>query len=202
MNKTRSTEPVPAKKGIQQKRTNSHGSRKVVRPGIMSEEEFGRRFEECLPAAVKLAKAKGLRSSAQDVAVMSLGSLRFSRPFDDAEFEKFVAIRTRCRSCSEYAKESRRIRLTHALAQQAYLAGQSNQDSYYREELWDQIPLVLQALPFTQRRIIILQSWEEYSIEEISLITGMKQGTIKAHAHRARKKLHKLLTAKKGVART
>ena len=51
-----------------------------------------------------------------------------------------------------------------------------------------------------QRTFLTLYQLEELPIGEISLVTGLAEGTIKSHLFRSRKTLRDLLTPRIGVA--
>jgi RNA polymerase sigma-70 factor, ECF subfamily len=53
-------------------------------------------------------------------------------------------------------------------------------------------------LPIKYREIILLFYYKEFSIEEISLMTGLNQGTVKTRLKRGREKLHTLYVGKRG----
>jgi RNA polymerase sigma factor (sigma-70 family) len=52
----------------------------------------------------------------------------------------------------------------------------------------------LEALPETDAVVITLFYYEELSLEEIAGITGLSSGNIRIRLHRARKKMHQLLS--------
>ncbi len=54
------------------------------------------------------------------------------------------------------------------------------------------------ALPIKYREVILLFYYKDFSIEEISLVTGLNQGTIKTRLKRAREKLHNVLSENRG----
>ncbi|HET7578351.1 MAG TPA: sigma-70 family RNA polymerase sigma factor [Bacillales bacterium] len=54
------------------------------------------------------------------------------------------------------------------------------------------------ALPVKYREVIILYYYEDFSIDEISRLTGIRQATVKTRLRRARLLLEKMLTGEKG----
>lgn len=61
------------------------------------------------------------------------------------------------------------------------------EDEY--RELWD----LLQKLPKNQQDVIHLFFYEEYSIQEISQILGIPEGTVKSRMNRGERRLKKML---------
>ncbi|MBT1705333.1 RNA polymerase sigma factor [Chryseosolibacter indicus] len=74
--------------------------------------------------------------------------------------------------------------------------GNTPEDSYLREMLWDAIMDALDELPFEQREVFILNELEEKSFREISEDTGVSINTLLSRKRYAilalRKKLQKL----------
>jgi len=67
-------------------------------------------------------------------------------------------------------------------------------DRAEREELFDRLDKVLNALPAKQRRAFVLSQMEQLPYEEIARIEGTRVGTIKSRVNRARKKLQASLS--------
>ncbi|RXI98603.1 sigma-70 family RNA polymerase sigma factor [Anaerobacillus alkaliphilus] len=54
------------------------------------------------------------------------------------------------------------------------------------------------SLPIKYREVILLFYYKEFSVEEISVVTGINQGTVKTRLKRAREKLHTLYMGTRG----
>lgn len=68
-------------------------------------------------------------------------------------------------------------------------------------ELGTVLRALLDELDEDHRTVVILRDMEELSLEEISAITGLPDGTIKSRLHRARQALRKKLERKTGYER-
>jgi RNA polymerase sigma-70 factor (ECF subfamily) len=51
----------------------------------------------------------------------------------------------------------------------------------------------LERLPEEQREVITLFYWQEKSVEDVSQMLDLPQGTVKSHLHRARRTLGQLI---------
>ena len=58
-----------------------------------------------------------------------------------------------------------------------------------RKELGERIEKAIEALPENQKTVVVLRDIEGFTYEQISAITGLKEGTVKSKLARARKKL-------------
>jgi RNA polymerase sigma factor (sigma-70 family) len=68
------------------------------------------------------------------------------------------------------------------------------EDHDYSAEDAEAIHRGLQRLPVAQREVLTLFFLEEFSLEEISSITGIPKGTVKSRLHYAKKALRNLMT--------
>ncbi|MGI6317894.1 MAG: RNA polymerase sigma factor [Firmicutes bacterium] len=75
--------------------------------------------------------------------------------------------------------------------------GNSPQDAWEKNEEAQEIRDALLLLEPEEREILVLKYFNELSINEISAIVNVPQGTIKSRLFRARKKVRKLLQPKK-----
>ena len=62
-----------------------------------------------------------------------------------------------------------------------------------RQEREEEFMSLLQELPLPQREALLLHFLEDFSLEEISTITGAPLGTVKSRLHHAKRSLRKLL---------
>lgn len=69
-------------------------------------------------------------------------------------------------------------------------------DLLIREEEEAEFMRLLNQLPLPQRSALLLHFVEDFSLEEISQITGSNLGTVKSRLHYAKKSLRKLLEKK------
>ncbi len=63
-----------------------------------------------------------------------------------------------------------------------------------RKEMAALVAAAVESLPARQREVFVLRHMEELSIREIADITGMAEGTVKVHLHRAVMALRKVLS--------
>lgn len=70
-------------------------------------------------------------------------------------------------------------------------------DNSYSEQMKDELKKTIMALKDPYREIIIAIDFEGYSYKEISLETGIPEGTLMSQRHRAIAQLHKELKDKK-----
>jgi len=71
--------------------------------------------------------------------------------------------------------------------------GVSPLEAVTKMDLQSSVAAALQRLGEAERTVVILKHIHGFTYEEISEMTGMPVGTAKSHAHRARRKLAKLL---------
>lgn len=70
-------------------------------------------------------------------------------------------------------------------------------DLLIRSEQEAEFMNMLNQLPLPQRSVLLLHFVEDFSLEEITRITGAQLGTVKSRIHYAKKSLRKLLEEKK-----
>lgn len=73
-------------------------------------------------------------------------------------------------------------------------ATEGGEDQSFSAEDAEAIHRGLQQLPVAQREVLTLFFLEEFSLEEISSITGIPKGTVKSRLHYAKKALRNLMT--------
>ncbi|HTA94786.1 MAG TPA: RNA polymerase sigma factor [Verrucomicrobiae bacterium] len=73
----------------------------------------------------------------------------------------------------------------------------SPDDLLIRREQETEFMNLLNQLPLPQRSVLLLHFVEDFSLDEIALVTGTQIGTVKSRLHYAKKALRKLLEEKK-----
>lgn len=68
-------------------------------------------------------------------------------------------------------------------------------------EIADQVRRAVDALPLTQKEVLVLFEYEDVPLEEIARIVGLDVGAVKSRLYRARESLRKSLISAKGVSR-
>lgn len=67
------------------------------------------------------------------------------------------------------------------------------------EEEWRQVEQAIQALPFSQRMVIVLYYINDYSLKEISEVLDVPAGTVKSRLHYGRRALKNYMHSKESV---
>ena len=62
-----------------------------------------------------------------------------------------------------------------------------------RQELEEEFMKLLHQLPSAQRSVLLLHFMEDFSLDDIAVITGTRLGTVKSRLHYAKRALRKLL---------
>lgn len=131
------------------------------------------------------------RTDAEDISQETFLKLYMRKePFMDAESEKAWLIRVTLNACCSLKRsfwQSRRDDMPEKL---------SAQESFSVEEsrLWHAVF----SLPEKYRVVIYLYYYEDYSVKEISHITGQNSSTIQTQLDRGRKRLKKTLEQQGG----
>ena len=98
--------------------------------------------------------------------------------FESEEHEKAWLIRVTI-NCSKNLLNSKFLKNTTELKEEIVFETKERHDIYY----------AVQQLPLKYRTVIHLHYYENYKINEISRILGIKENTVKSHLARAREKL-------------
>lgn len=106
-----------------------------------------------------------------------------------------IAVNT-CRDSISSSYRKRRVSISE-IGEIQDSAGDTPVSVQEKNEITDIIRQAISGLPEEERVLIILRDMENRSYEEISVITGLKTGTIKSRISRAR---HRLRTDLKGIS--
>ena len=98
--------------------------------------------------------------------------------FESEEHEKAWLIRVTI-NCSKNLLNSKFLKNTAELKEEIIFETKERHDIYY----------AVQKLPLKYRTVVHLHYYENYKINEISKILGIKENTVKSHLARAREKL-------------
>ena len=98
--------------------------------------------------------------------------------FESEEHEKAWLIRVTI-NCSKNLLNSKFLKNTTELKEEIVFETKERHDIYY----------AVQQLPLKYRTVIHLHYYENYKINEISRILGIKENTVKSHLARARERL-------------
>ena len=98
--------------------------------------------------------------------------------FESEEHEKAWLIRVTI-NCSKNLLNSKFLKNTAELKEEIVFETKERHDIYY----------AVQELPLKYRTVVHLHYYENYKINEISKILGIKENTVKSHLARAREKL-------------
>ena len=102
--------------------------------------------------------------------------------FESEEHEKAWFIRVTI-NCSKNLLNSKFLKNTAELKEEIAFETKERHDIYY----------AVQGLPLKYRTVIHLHYYENYKINEISRILGIKENTVKSHLARAREKLKNVM---------
>ncbi len=131
------------------------------------------------------------RTDAEDISQETFLKLYLrEEPFRDAESEKAWLIRVTLNSCCNLKKsfwQSRRDEMPERL---------TSAENFTVEE--SRLYHAVFSLPEKYRVVIHLYYYEEYSVKEISEITGQNPSTIQTQLDRGRKRLKKILEKQGG----
>ena len=98
--------------------------------------------------------------------------------FESEEHEKAWLIRVTI-NCSKNLLNSKFLKNTTELKEEIVFETKERHDIYY----------AVQELPLKYRTVVYLHYYENYKINEIGKILGIKENTVKSHLARAREKL-------------
>lgn len=121
-------------------------------------------------------------------AVRHVGTLR-----DDARFGSWLFGIAHQKCIQRWRRRDREASAIEELAGAPADLQEAPSEWLIRQEQEDQFMQLLNQLPLPQRSVLLLHFVEEFSIEEITGITGAQSGTVKSRMHYAKKALRKLL---------
>jgi RNA polymerase sigma-70 factor (ECF subfamily) len=122
-------------------------------------------------------------------AVRHLGSLR-----EDAKFGSWL-FGIAHQKCIQRWRKQAREEMRDEFAGAPVQFESAPDDLLIREEQEAEFMRLLNQLPPPQRSVLLLHFVEDFSLEEISGITGVSIGTVKSRLHYGKKSLRKLLEA-------
>src|SRR6266545_2762164 len=115
---------------------------------------------------------------------------------DDEKFGSWLFGIAHQKCIQRWRKESREETFREELAETPVGFGISPDDLLIREEQEAEFMKLLNQLPLPQRSVLLLHFVEDFSLDEISDITGARLGTVKSRLHYAKRALRKLLEEK------
>ena len=119
--------------------------------------------------------------------VRNIGGLR-----DNGKFGSWLFGIAHQKCIQRWRKESREETLREELAETPVESELAPDDLLIREEQEAEFMELLNQLPLPQRSVLLLRFVEDFSLEEISRITGAQVGTVKSRLHYAKRALRKL----------
>jgi len=118
----------------------------------------------------------------------SLGSFRFQSPI--IFWIRKIGTRVGYRYWKKKDRLKQQVSLSDITLEQIHDTAENHQSA---TEAGDTLQLVLSKLPPRDRLVLTLIYWENCSVAEAAQLTGWTQSLVKVQAHRARKKLKKML---------
>jgi RNA polymerase sigma-70 factor (ECF subfamily) len=113
---------------------------------------------------------------------------------DDEKFGSWLFGIAHQKCVQRWRKHSREADTLQEIAAASPELGEDPADLLIRQEQEVEFMELLNQLPLPQRSVLLLHFIEDFSIEEISGITGAQPGTVKSRLHYAKRALRKLLT--------
>jgi len=124
-------------------------------------------------------------------AARYIGGLR-----DDEKFGSWLFGIAHQKCIQRWRRRSREADTLQELAAASPELEDGPADLLIRQEQEAEFMELLNQLPPPQRSVLLLHFLEDFSIEEISAITGAQPGTVKSRLHYAKRALRKLLEEK------
>ena len=121
-------------------------------------------------------------------AFMSLASFRRKSPFE--HWLRKIAVRVGYRHWQLEARDKRRQEKLREQSATATIIAEPASDA---TEARDQLHAIMSKLSPRDRLVLTLLYWDGYSVAEAAKLAGWTQTMVKVQAHRARKRLKKLL---------
>ena len=124
-------------------------------------------------------------------AVRHIGGLR-----DNDKFGSWLFGIAHQKCIQHWRKQGREEILLNEIPESVDESENRPDDLLIRREQEAEFMELLNQLPFPQRSVLLLHIVEDFSLEEITGITGTPIGTVKSRLHYAKKSLRKLLEQK------
>ena len=121
-------------------------------------------------------------------AVRHLAGLR-----DDAKFGSWLFGIAHQKCIQLWRKQNREHFLLEEVAGAPLEFDEGPLEVLLRQEQEAEFMELLNQLPMLQRSVLLLHFVEDFSLEEIALVTGVSVGTVKSRMHYAKKALRKIL---------
>ena len=121
-------------------------------------------------------------------AFRHIGSLR-----DDEKFGGWLFRIAHQKCVQQWRRQGREAELREELLPELEADSPGPLDMLLREEREAEFMKLVEKLPLAQRSALLLHYIEEFSLEEIAVITGTQVGTVKSRLHYAKLALRKLL---------
>ncbi len=125
-------------------------------------------------------------------AARHIGGLR-----EDGKFGSWLFGIAHQKCIQQWRKQSRDYATREELAEAPPEFSDDPSDLLIRQEQEAVFMSLLHELPLPQRSALLLHFVEDFSLEEIADITGVRIGTVKSRIHYAKKSLRKLLEVKR-----
>ena len=121
-------------------------------------------------------------------AVRHLTGLR-----EDAKFGSWLFGIAHQKCIQQWRKQNREHALLEEVAGAPPDFDEGPLDLLLRQEQEAEFMKLLQQLPLPQRSVLLLHFVEDFSLEDISAVTGVSVGTVKSRMHYAKKALRKII---------
>ena len=121
-------------------------------------------------------------------AFMSLSSYKAKSPFE--HWLRRIAVRVGYRYWRTEARDKRRL---EKLREEAATFPSTTEPPHDAKDAYEQLHVVLSQLAPRDRLVLTLLYWDGLSVSEAAELAGWTQSLVKVQAHRARKRLRKLL---------
>ena len=92
-----------------------------------------------------------------------------------------------------WRRQNREEALRESLEEPAHEAEAGPDEWLIRQEQEEEFMNLLHQLPLAQRSVLLLHFMEDFSLDDIAVITGTRLGTVKSRLHYAKRALRKLL---------
>ena len=169
----------------------------LIHAACGGDENAFRQIVECFQAtiAAQMRRFSRDRNVVEDLvhdvfveAFMSLGSFKAKSPFE--HWLRKIAVRVGYRHWKSEARDKRRAEKLRDDAEAASLVIEAPQNAL---EAREQLHVMLSKLAPRDRLALTLLYWDGHSVAEAAKLAGWTQSLVKVQAHRARKRLKKLL---------
>ena len=121
-------------------------------------------------------------------AVRHVGGLR-----DDTKFGSWLFGIAHQKCIQRWRKQNREHALLEEIAEAPPHFDEGPLDLLLRQEQEAEFMDLLNQLPLPQRSVLLLYFMEDFSLEEIAVVTSVSVGTVKSRMHYAKKALRKII---------